>query len=208
VTYEPWHARVGLSSAYEPNDAKRFADLRLVIQHIAHHRGWRNPWWHFERLALEFKEDSSPTAEFEVVRERAAKLLGLSPDELSTVGQIGWAASNPKFALRPRHLDMSTQAAKNRQTSDNIIVPANPYLGLIEAPGDLQTAALAWAEGEILNVEMYDQLIEQATDDRLIRVLENLRRASLEQHLPAFEAAAANGGTLDPEEMGVGSGLN
>jgi CRISPR-associated endonuclease Csn1 len=122
VTYEPWHARVGLSSAYEPNDAKRFADLRLVIQHIAHHRGWRNPWWHFERLALEFKEDSSPTAEFEVVRERAAKLLGLSPDELTTVGQIGWAASNPKFALRPRHLDMSTQAAKNRQTSDNIIV--------------------------------------------------------------------------------------
>jgi hypothetical protein len=103
-----------------------------------------------------------------------------------------------------RHIEALTR----QLTRYNIIVPANPYLGLIEAPGDLQTAALAGAEGEILNVEMYDQLIEQVTDDRLIRVLENLRRASLEQHLPAFEAAAANGGTLDPEEMGVGSGLN
>jgi hypothetical protein len=49
---------------------------------------------------------------------------------------------------------------------------------------------------------MYDRIIGPATDDRLIRVLENLRRASLEQHLPAFEAAAANGGRLDPGSMG------
>lgn len=87
-----------------------------------------------------------------------------------------------------------------------VSIPDNPYLGVVEAPGDLETAAREWAEGEILNVEMYDRLIEQATDDRLVRVLENLRRASLEQHLPAFEAAAANGGTLDPGNMGQGAG--
>jgi len=78
-----------------------------------------------------------------------------------------------------------------------ITVPENPYLGEIDAPKDLLTAAQAWAEGEILNVEMYDRLIAQATDESLIRVLNNLRRASLESHLPAFEQAAANGGTLD-----------
>ncbi|MGA1784549.1 MAG: ferritin-like domain-containing protein [Pontimonas sp.] len=80
-------------------------------------------------------------------------------------------------------------------------VPENPYLGLLDAPADLTSAAEAWAAGEIANVELYDELIAQATDDNLIRVFENLRRASLEQHLPAFEAAAENGGTLDPEDM-------
>lgn len=77
----------------------------------------------------------------------------------------------------------------------------NPYLGLIAAPTDLTTAAAAWAEGEVANVELYDQLLAEATDDALIRVFNNLRRASAEQHLPAFEQAAENGGTLDPKEM-------
>lgn len=82
-----------------------------------------------------------------------------------------------------------------------IDVPDNPYLGAVDAPADLESAAIAWAEGEVANVEMYDALLAQATDANLIRVLENLRRASLESHLPAFEAAAANGGTLDPADM-------
>jgi hypothetical protein len=80
-------------------------------------------------------------------------------------------------------------------------VPGNPYLGLIAAPADLTTAAAAWAVGEVANVELYDRLIEQTDDANLIRVFENLRRASAEAHLPAFELAAENGGTLDPEQM-------
>ena len=79
--------------------------------------------------------------------------------------------------------------------------PENPYLGLLEAPTDLTTAAEAWAVGEIANVELYDELIAQASDENLIRVFENLRRASLEEHLPAFEAAAENGGTLSAGAM-------
>jgi len=80
-------------------------------------------------------------------------------------------------------------------------VPENPYLGLIAAPADLTTAAAAWAEGEVANVELYDRLIAQTDDEMLIRVFENLRRASAESHLPAFELAAENGGTLDPDQM-------
>ena len=76
-------------------------------------------------------------------------------------------------------------------------VPVNPYEGNIEAPADLETAALAWAEGEILNIELYDYLLTQTDDSQLTRVLNNLRSASLDSHLPAFEEAAANGGTLD-----------
>lgn len=79
--------------------------------------------------------------------------------------------------------------------------PANPYLGKLEAPADLQTAAEAWAVGEIANVDMYDDLLELAGDSNIERVLTNLRRASLESHLPLFELAAQNGGTLEPDQM-------
>ena len=82
-----------------------------------------------------------------------------------------------------------------------IEAPENPYLGAISAPSSLETAAKAWAEGEVLNVELYDNLLSATTDEKLIRVFTNLRRASAEEHLPAFEAAAENGGTLDPSQM-------
>jgi len=80
-------------------------------------------------------------------------------------------------------------------------VPANPYTGKIMAPKDLTTAAEAWALGEILNVELYDDLIPKTDNANLLRVLGNLRSASLEMHLPAFELAAKNGGTLTAEQM-------
>ena len=85
-------------------------------------------------------------------------------------------------------------------------VPENPYLGQIAAPADLQSAAEAWAEGEVLNVELYDYLLTMTDDEQLIKVLNNLRSASLDSHLPAFEAAAENGGTLDDNfEAGASS---
>lgn len=81
--------------------------------------------------------------------------------------------------------------------------PTNPYMGNIAAPADLETAARAWAEGEILNVDMYDELLLQTDNTNLVRVLTNLRRASLESHLPLFEAAAENGGVLTLEQMAL-----
>ncbi len=80
----------------------------------------------------------------------------------------------------------------------------NPYLGQVEAPESLEAAAKAWADGEIANVALYDRLLEQIPEDEypnVVRVFENLRRASLEAHLPMFQAAAENGGTLTPEQM-------
>ncbi len=94
-------------------------------------------------------------------------------------------------------------AALTRQLERlGVTVPANPYLGKIAAPSDLESAATAWATGEILNVEMYDALISQANDAQVIKVLGNLRRSSLESHLPAFEQAAASGGVLDEFQSG------
>ena len=96
-----------------------------------------------------------------------------------------------------RHIDALTRQLERMGYE----VPDNPYLGEVSAPADLQTAAEAWAVGEIANVDMYDELLTQTEDKTLIRVLENLRRASLESHLPLFELAADNGGSLTPEQM-------
>jgi hypothetical protein len=96
-----------------------------------------------------------------------------------------------------RHINALTRQLQNLGEP----VPSNPYTGKIIAPKDLTTAAEAWAEGEILNVELYDDLIDKTDNSNLLRVLGNLRRASLESHLPAFELAAENGGTLTPEQM-------
>jgi hypothetical protein len=96
-----------------------------------------------------------------------------------------------------RHIDALTRQLQKLGEP----VPSNPYTGKITAPKDLTTAAEAWAEGEILNVELYDDLIAKTDNANLLRVLNNLRRASLESHLPAFELAAENGGTLTPDQM-------
>lgn len=96
-----------------------------------------------------------------------------------------------------RHIDALVRQLERMDYN----VPDNPYLGEVSAPADLQTAAEAWAIGEIANVEMYDELLTQTENETLTRVLENLRRASLESHLPLFELAAENGGSLTPEQM-------
>ncbi|WP_457630686.1 ferritin-like domain-containing protein, partial [Oceanithermus sp.] len=78
----------------------------------------------------------------------------------------------------------------------------NPYLGKIEAPGDLEAFAQAGVEAEIANVEMYDQLLTKVAGyPGIVNVFQNLRSASLNQHLPIFKEAAANGGSLTPAQM-------
>jgi hypothetical protein len=85
-----------------------------------------------------------------------------------------------------------------------VVAPPNPYLGTIAAPADLVAAANAWAEGERKNVALYDGhahgliTVEGAG---VTRVFTNLRRSSLEAHLPLFEAAAKSSGTLTEAQM-------
>ena len=107
----------------------------------------------------------------------------------------------PYVAIRAaelRHVEALTRQLERR----GVTVPENPFLGEVPAPADLATAATAWADGEVANVALYDELLTQVTDDAtLTRVLTNLRRASLEMHLPAFRAAADSGGTLTDQQM-------
>ncbi|MFV0463816.1 MAG: hypothetical protein ACK5MP_11595 [Nostocoides sp.] len=102
-----------------------------------------------------------------------------------------------------RHADALTRQLERL----GVTVPDNPWLGRIPAPDSLGAAATAWADGEVANVAMYDSLLGKVDGDAMAtRVFTNLRRASQEQHLPAFRSAAANGGTL-PTGVGMGSGM-
>jgi len=76
-------------------------------------------------------------------------------------------------------------------------IPPDTYLGNVTAPETLLEAAQTGVVAEILNVEMYDEeLLTVQKYPSLVQVFTNLRDASLYNHLPAFEAAAANGGSL------------
>lgn len=125
-----------------------------------------------------------------------------------------YAAEAAYTAVLERHGEVepyaTIRAAEQRHSSAltrqlrrmGVEVPANPWLEQIPAPDDLATAARAWADGEVANIEMYDRLLGRVSDDPMLtRVLTNLRRASERSHLPAFRAAADNGGTLPPERI-------
>ena len=101
-------------------------------------------------------------------------------------------------AAEERHI-----AALTRQLQRlGVEVPDNPWTGQVEAPEELRQAAADWAEGEVANVALYDRLLDDVSSDRAaVRVFTNLRRASLEAHLPLFEGAAQGDGTLTAEKM-------
>jgi hypothetical protein len=101
------------------------------------------------------------------------------------------------LAAELRHVSALTRQLEGM----GIIVPSNPYLGVVAAPEDLRAAAKAWADGEVLNVALYDELLADAQSSNLVRVFTNLRRASQESHLPMFELAAAGDGTLAADQM-------
>jgi hypothetical protein len=78
-----------------------------------------------------------------------------------------------------------------------VAIPPDPYMGNVTAPATLLEAAEIGVMAEILNVAMYDDLLTKVGNySSLLQVFTNLRAASLNNHLPAFEAAVENGGSL------------
>ena len=146
---------------------------------------------------------SSPTAG----SDSALAMEALTGPEGEYAATAAYAAVIERFG--PVEPYVSIKAAEDRHVEAlirqleraGVEVPPNPYVGTIPAPDDLAVAAQAWADGEVANVAMYDGLLAQTTDPTLTRVLTNLRRASQDQHLPLFRAAAANGGVLTADQM-------
>jgi len=93
------------------------------------------------------------------------------------------------MAAETRHID----ALKQILDQYDVAYPTeNPYLGMIEVPKSLAVAAQAGVDAEIANVALYNEQLEAVEDyPDIVAVFVNLQRASQEQHLPAFQRAAA-----------------
>lgn len=93
------------------------------------------------------------------------------------------------MAAEAKHIDALKQILDQYEVAYPV---ENPHLGMIEAPESLAAAAQAGVDAEIANVALYDEQLEVVEDyPDIVAVFVNLQRASQEQHLPAFQRAAA-----------------
>jgi hypothetical protein len=94
------------------------------------------------------------------------------------------------------------QALKRQFEKYGIAIPEDKFAGKVTPPETLLEAAKDGIEAEKKNVALYDGYLAAVKSyPDLTQVFTNLRSASLEAHLPAFQAAAASQGQLDEAQM-------
>lgn len=69
-------------------------------------------------------------------------------------------------------------------------VPENPWTGKVDRYASLQAACEAGVAAEIANAEIYERLLQATERPDVLTVFRNLRDASQQRHLPAFERCA------------------
>jgi multidrug efflux pump subunit AcrA (membrane-fusion protein) len=85
---------------------------------------------------------------------------------------------------------------KQQCATYGVPVPADPYAAGVTPPPTLLEAAQTGIVEETANAAMYATLLTKVQRyPGLARAFTNLRNASLNSHLPALQAALANGGT-------------
>lgn len=70
----------------------------------------------------------------------------------------------------------------------NVPVPANPGLSTPPAMTSLEQACAVGVAAEKADAALYDELLADVTHRDITNVFTNLQRASLDNHLPAFQA--------------------
>ncbi len=73
-------------------------------------------------------------------------------------------------------------------TKYGLSVPANPGLTPASTFTSLTQACQAGVDAEIADAALYDELLKVTDNPDVVRVYQNLQAASLNNHLPAFEA--------------------
>jgi len=93
-------------------------------------------------------------------------------------------------------------AASNLFVKRDLTVPTSTWT-LSNVPGfaNLQAACAGAVDAELELVMTYDRLLLQSLPTDVERVFENLREASLENHLPAFENCAGGGTAVPSAEV-------
>ncbi|GEM_PF-1441725 len=72
-----------------------------------------------------------------------------------------------------------------------LTAPAAPAFDTLPSFDTLEAACEAGVAAEIADAALYDTLLESVSAPNVVRVFTRLQAASLEQHLPAFEACAS-----------------
>lgn len=69
--------------------------------------------------------------------------------------------------------------------------PPDTWAGRVKAPSSIKEACADGVQAEVENGAMYDRLLEKAADPGVRQVMRRLKRASQDNHLPAFERCLA-----------------
>ncbi|RTE65758.1 DUF2202 domain-containing protein [Amphritea opalescens] len=70
----------------------------------------------------------------------------------------------------------------------HVAVPEDDWASRVQVPDTVQEACRLAVEDEIENAEMYERLLKSVSDyPDVVAVLKQLQRASVENHLPAFQ---------------------
>ena len=103
-----------------------------------------------------------------------------------------------------RHIDMLLSLYDRY----GVEAPDDEWAGRVGAPSTVLEACRQGVQSEIDNATLYDQLFEQVDNDEVLAVMERLRDASQNNHLPAFQRCVqreSGGGGGGPGSAG-GSG--
>jgi hypothetical protein len=139
-------------------------------------------------------------------RGRTATLDSDAREALVTAltGPYGEYAARAEYAAILAAFGSGVQPFANILTAENkhvaalqqqcrkygVPIPPDTFWGMVTPPPTLLEALQTGVTAEILNVAMYDELLKKVQKyPSLVQVFTNLRAASLNNHLPAFEAA-------------------
>ncbi|TXG80643.1 MAG: DUF2202 domain-containing protein [Thermomicrobiales bacterium] len=93
------------------------------------------------------------------------------------------------FIMISRAEEQHIAALKSLYDKYGVAVPENQYLGMLSAPDSVSAACQTGVDAEIANAALYDDRLLPAVSayPDIVRVFTNLRNASADRHLPAFE---------------------
>ena len=120
--------------------------------------------------------------------------------DLAAAIQEEYTAMNTYQAIMDKlgEIQPFSRIARSEQQHVNALIRVAERFG-VEVPENAgEVAEIEWSTFEEacqlgvtfeqLDADLYDEILPNTTNPMLIRVYTNLQRASLEQHLPAFEA--------------------
>lgn len=117
-------------------------------------------------------------------------LLALNDEYMAwaTYDQINKDFNNPRpFINIQKSEDRHAERLKGLFKTYKIPVPENKWIGETPKYKSVQEACKAGIDAEIANAELYDKLFKSTERKDILLVYKNLKRASQENHLPAFK---------------------